>query len=216
MKSVNIDTLIFDLDGTLIDSCEDIAFSLNYTLNALGFPSKSRKDVERFVGDGVKVLLTRATGNSDPDFLEKAVQIFKPHYRDHCTDKTTLYPGVLAALDSLQDKKLAIVSNKPYEMVLKALDYFSIRARFASVMGAESAPNRKPHPEPVLKTLEALGSNAASTIMVGDGTADIQAGQAAGVQTCAVTYGYRSESELQALHPNYIISKITDLIHIAK
>src|SRR5262245_50676787 len=97
---MNIQTLIFDLDGTLIDSCEDIAASLNYTLAKLGYPDKSRSEVEALVGDGAGVLLAKASSNSDPAFIEKALTIFKPHYKDHCVDRTALYPGVLEVLEN--------------------------------------------------------------------------------------------------------------------
>ncbi len=211
MDPVTVRSLIFDLDGTLVDSCEDIAASLNYTLATLGLPTKTRAEVERFVGDGVKILLTRAAGNSDPAFLEKAVQIFRPHYSEHCVDRTELYPDVKEILENFKNKKLGVVSNKPFEMVIKTLDHFRVRHYFQSVMGAESTPNRKPHPEPVLKTLEILKATKSDAVMVGDGTADIAAGKAAGVLTCAVTYGYRKREELEAAKPNFIIKSILEL-----
>lgn len=216
MKPVPVQALIFDLDGTLIDSCADIAASLNYVLAQLKLPLRPPREVERFVGDGVKVLFARATGSSDPELLDRAVALFRPHYLEHCVDQTVLYPGVKDVLERYKSKKCAVVSNKPYEMVLKTLDHFSIRSCFASVMGAESTPNRKPHPEPVTKTLEILNAARETALMIGDGTADMEAGAGAGVKTCAALYGYRSREELAAANPDFTIESISDLKYLIR
>ncbi len=211
MKPLPIQALLFDLDGTLIDSWEDIAASLNHTLGRLKIAPKSREEVQSYVGDGVKTLLTRATGRSDPAFLDQAIEIFKPYYKEHCVDKTALYPGVQEILKHFDGKQCAVVSNKPVEMVDKTLERLGIRKYFKSVMGAESTPNRKPHPEPVQKTLERLKVKPDSGLMIGDGTADMESGAAAGVKTCAVTYGYRSRAELEKTKPNFFIESILEL-----
>ncbi len=211
MKPVPVQALIFDLDGTLIDSCADIAASLNYVLGRLNLPVKSPKEVQSFVGDGVKILFSRATGNADPALIDQAVALFRPHYLEHCVDQTVLYPGVRDVLERYRAKKCAVVSNKPLEMVDKTLEHFGVRHFFESVMGADSTPNRKPHPEPVQKTLERLKVKPDAAIMVGDGTADMEAGAGAGVKTCAVTYGYRSRAELQKTKPDFFIESILEL-----
>ncbi len=208
--------LIFDLDGTLVDSVQDIAHALNCTLKDLSLPEKSLEEVRDIVGDGVRTLLGRATGNTKKEFVENAAQIFHHHYRKHCVDNTFLYPGVRELLDFYKNKKLAVVSNKPYEMILQTLKHCAIENHFKLVLGPESTTNKKPHPEPILKTLEEFSVEANTTLMVGDGTTDMEAGKSAGVFTCAVTYGYRKKEELERYNPDFFIDKIEDLKKIVE
>lgn len=211
---IEVRSLIFDLDGTLVDSCADIAASLNYTLEQVHYPPLSKETVQKIVGDGVRTLLTRATGCSEDSFLNSAIDIFKSHYRQHYVDQTTLYPHVRETLDYFRDKKMAVVSNKPYEMVEKTLVHFGIRGRFEVVLGPESTQERKPHPEPILKSLEALQTPPNQSLLVGDSTTDIQAGKSAGIWTCAATYGYRPKEELETLKPDFFIHGIEELKNI--
>lgn len=208
--------LIFDLDGTLVDSVQDIAHALNCTLEDLKLPVKSLEAVRDIVGDGVLTLLGRATENEDEEYVEKAAQIFHHHYKRHCVDNTFLYPGVRELLDFYRHKKLAVVSNKPYEMILQTLKHCGIEDHFRLVLGPESTLNKKPHPEPILKTLKELEVSAQTTLMVGDGTTDMEAGKSAGVLTCAVTYGYRNKEELEIYRPDFFIDKFEDLKKIVK
>lgn len=206
-----IRALLFDLDGTLIDSASDITRCLNVVLKSHGFGERKVEEVQRCIGDGVLTLLERATGIKDREQLEEMAKVFKPYYAKHCLEKTELYPGVKKILQHFHHKKMAIVSNKPYEMVLKNLQHFSLRNYFQVVFGAESIANRKPHPEPVRKALEILTVRPEEALVVGDGTTDILSGKSAGTWTCAVTYGYRPKEELLALKPDFVIDRIIDL-----
>lgn len=203
--------LIFDLDGTLVDTSQDITDSVNYTLKNLGSPHITKNEVERYIGDGMRTLLIRATGNEDSAFIRKAIDIFRPHYLDHCVDKSVLYPGVREVLERFKSKPMALVTNKPTEMVAKILDHFGVRDSFRAVLGAESTKEKKPHPEPILKSLESMGTQAQTCMIVGDGNNDIEAGKAAGTLTCAVTYGFRKREELERSRPDFFIHRITDL-----
>jgi phosphoglycolate phosphatase len=206
-----VQALLFDLDGTLIDSSQDIADSVNHALRTLGLPAKSKAEVERFVGDGVRTLLARALGSDTDPRIGAASESFRAHYSVHCADRTVLYPGVEETLEFFKDKKKAVVSNKPYEMVLKTLRHFGIEHHFGAVLGAESTARRKPDPEPLLKALETLSVPGSQALMVGDGTTDMLAGKAAGTRTCAVTYGYRGRSELSECGPDFFADRILDL-----
>lgn len=208
--------MIFDLDGTLVDSAQDIAHALNCTLKDLNMPPKSLDEVRDIVGDGVRILLGRATGITDVAYVEKAAKIFQSHYRKHCIDNTVLYPGVRELLGFYSSKKLAVISNKPLEMIHLTLKHCSIEDHFEMVLGPESTSNKKPHPEPILKTLKEFRVSPKMTLMVGDGTTDMEAGKSAGVYTCAVTYGYRRKEELEKYNPDFYIEKFEDLKKIVK
>lgn len=206
-----VEALIFDLDGTLVDSVEDIANALNFTLASLGCPAKSKAEVRSIVGDGVSILMKRATGCEDSLFIQEAITIFKKYYRNHCIENTRLYPGVEEVLRFFKEKKIALISNKPDEMVHQTLKHFSIQNYFSVVLGPESTKEKKPHPEPVLKVLDHLKVAPNETLIVGDGSTDMQAGKAAGILTCAVTYGYRNRKELETFKPDFFLDRIEDL-----
>lgn len=213
---VPVSSLIFDLDGTLIDSSEDISNSVNYTLAQLGLPKKTKQDVQGYIGDGMKVLLMKATGQKQANLIKEAIEIFRPHYLEHCTDNTSLYSGAKDVLDYFESKKMALVSNKPVEMVLKTLDCLGINAYFPIILGAESTKEKKPHPEPLLKSLDLMRVSPRSCLMVGDGITDIQAGKSAGILTCAVTYGYKSRQQLEQCKPDFMIDRINQLKQIVE
>ena len=208
---IPISSLIFDFDGTLVDSAPDIANAVNYTLINLKLPTYSKNEIQNFVGDGVRTLLERAIGKTEDAFIQQALTIFKPYYLEHCVEQTILYPNVKQTLEFFKDKSLALVTNKPYDMVLKTLEHFSLTHYFQLVLGGDSTQNRKPHPEPILKTMETFQCLPQQTLMVGDGITDICAAQSAGAKTCAVTYGYRTQVELEKLKPDFCINKIEDL-----
>lgn len=203
--------LIFDLDGTLIDSSGDIALALNYTLRQLGLPEKSLLEVQTIVGDGVRILMGRAIGKKDDLILDKAIKIFQEYYFHHCVDNTALYPGVKEVLKKYKEKKMGVVSNKPYPMVIKTLEHFSLEDAFVVVLGAESTEQKKPHPQPFLEAIKKMNVHPTRTLVIGDGTTDMEGGHAAGLKTCAVTYGYRSKEDLEKFKPDFFIDKLQDL-----
>jgi phosphoglycolate phosphatase len=146
--------------------------------------------------------------------LQRAIAIFEPYYLEHCMDQTVPYPGVVEMLEFLRFQKKVLVSNKPYTMVLKTVKHLKWEKYFELILGGDSTRNKKPHPEPILKALNFLGLDPKSALMIGDGTTDIQAAKAAGLATCAVTYGYRSKTELERWNPDFLIDQLQDLKNI--
>ncbi len=207
-----IRAVLFDLDGTLIDSVRDIAASVNWVLAGLGLPTKDVQDVAGFVGDGVQMLLARAIGGHDEALVREAVRAFRAHYLHHCLDTTRLYPTVHSTLAHLRAKRLAVVTNKPYPPTMRILDGLHVTGYFPVVLGGESTPSRKPHPAPVLKALELLEASPAEAVMVGDGPHDIDAGRAAGLRTCGVTYGLNARAVVLAARPDYVIDELQELL----
>jgi len=207
---------LFDLDGTLIDSRADIAQSLNRALARMGLSSLSESQIGDFVGDGVHMLLERAlreaTGaNPGNELTQEGIAVFREEYGRHLLDNTRLCPHAGEALDRLSWAEFAVITNKPEGFSRRILEGLGLAKRFCAVLGGDSVENRKPHPEPLLKVMGMCGSDPSETAMVGDSAVDMEAGKAAGVTTCAVLGGYRSEAELRATGCDLIIKDLLEL-----
>ncbi|MEO5657213.1 MAG: HAD-IA family hydrolase [Nitrospiria bacterium] len=209
---IEIDLLIFDLDGTLADTKEDIATAVNLTLSDYGLPPHPPQQIYTFVGDGVRALLARAFESRGADVFADALAVFRGHYLDHLVDATRLYPGVETVLDHFAPKKKAIVTNKPIEYTLKLMDGLKARERFDVILGANSTPHLKPHPGMIHQVLSDLGVSPGRAIMVGDNVNDILAARGAGVRSVAVGYGLGDPAVLRAAHPDFFCERIEELM----
>ncbi len=207
MKPIHL--LIFDLDGTLVDTLDDITASLNYTLDRLGKERVARDRVRQMVGDGIDVLLARAFGERIAP--ERAVALYKEHHRAYLTVHSRLYPGVKETLEYFASIPLVVISNKASEFVRPVLDRLGIAQYFAETIGADSGLPLKPAPDVVRYALSRFSAAKESAAIVGDGTTDMRAGKAAGIITCAVTYGFRHEQELHATAPDHMVGSIAEL-----
>ena len=214
------DTVIFDLDGTLLDTLDDLMDATNHALAQLGYPARTRKEVESFVGNGVAKLMERAvppgTGHAD---IARALDIFKPYYALHSKDKTAPYPGILETLRALRAKgcRLAVVSNK-FDAAVKVLaqDYFpGLMDLAAGENEAEGVP-KKPDPTMVLQTMTALGSTPARTVYVGDSDVDLQTAKNAGLPCISVTWGFRDRAFLLAHGAQTLINAPMELADIVE
>ncbi len=208
------DLIIFDLDGTLIDSKLDIAFSVNHTLASLSLEMLPVDTITSFVGKGVKNLLRQALGEYAHAKFEPAIKIFRRHYGEHCLDKTVLYPSVKKTMESLGGFKKVIVTNKPAQFAAPILKGLEIAHFFETVLGGDDVQQKKPAPEPVYFLLEKLNVRPDKAIVVGDSPLDMQMGKAAGIRTCAVTYGYGKKEDLSFEQPDYLIDDLFELIHL--
>ena len=205
-----ISLLIFDLDGTLVNTLEDIAASVNFTLQKLGRPVIPLDAVRQYVGDGVEMLMRRALGDRE-EFLSEAVGIYRVHHSRNLVVRSRLYPGVVEVLENFRPIPMAVISNKTSEFVLPLLDGLKISRYFSRVLGADSGLPLKPAPEAVQKIMAEFRAPHDRTVMVGDGTTDVRAGKAAGVITCSVTYGFRSEDELRRAGPDHVMHSLSEL-----
>ena len=183
--------VIFDLDGTLVDSRADLALGVNLTREALGYPPLEEALVASFVGDGVHKLLLRALPEC-PERLEEAVAINRRHYAAHLLDRTRLYPGVAEALEAIGALgfRLGVVTNKPREFTLPILEGLGILGRFGAVAAGGDGGPLKPDPQPLLRVLEASGCGAPGSWMTGDHCTDLEAGRRAGLRRCFCRYGF--------------------------
>ena len=193
------DTVIFDLDGTLLDTLEDLTDSVNHAMEKFGFPVHTIEEIRTFVGNGAPKLLERSIpdGVANPDY-EAALTAFKAHYAEHCEDKTGPYAGVPEMLAGLKEQgyHLAVVSNK-FDGAVKKLckKYFG---EFISVsIGESEEVKRKPAPDTVYRALRELGCDASHAVYVGDSEVDIQTAKNASLPCISVTWGFRSEEKLR-------------------
>ncbi len=190
--------IVFDLDGTLLDTLTDLAASANYALRYCGMPEHSTDDVRRFVGNGVRMLMARAVpnGESNPRF-EEAFSVFRQHYMQHCLDTTRPYPGIMEALAQLKEKgmTLAIVSNKMQAATEELRQHFF--SQYIDVAIGESAGiRRKPAPDTVNEALRRLGISHNEAIYVGDSDVDIATARAAMMPCASVLWGFRDRQFL--------------------
>ena len=184
--------VLFDLDGTLLDTLEDLTDAVNYALREFSYPERSLSEVRRFVGNGAEQLIRRATGQGDN--WQAVLAAFRGYYAQHCRDKTRPYEGVVEALAQIGEKyPVAIVSNKP-DSAVKALcaDFFpGVYAR-----GESSDCPRKPAPDMVRMTLEALGED--TCVYIGDSEVDVATARNAGAVCLCVLWGFRDRAVLEA------------------
>ena len=211
---MRIKFLIFDLDGTLIDSLADLTDATNHMLGTFGRQALDSAAVRALVGQGVRNLVGRAMPGGTDDEVERGLKIFLDFNEAHIADKTRLYPGVRETLDRLQalDISLAVISNKNVDLCRKIMAILGIDGFFRAVLGADSLPFRKPSPEPVLKLLRDFEVTAGSTAMVGDSINDIAAGKEAGVFTVGCIYGYGNSMELA--EADYRIGSFADIVNL--
>jgi len=207
-----IELLIFDLDGTLIDSKKDIAHSVNLTFRDVGLLEKPHEVIYGYVGNGVRQLITDSLDSDDPALIDRALQIFEQHYLKHLLDETRLFPGMKEVLNSYKEKTLALVTNKPVIYTDKIIKGLKIDQHFDFVLAAQPGIHLKPHPEMLLKTLSVLSIGPAESVMIGDSLNDIHAAHAAKMPACGVAYGFGDSAELQSAQPDYFVESCDALL----
>ncbi|KLK94552.1 phosphoglycolate phosphatase [Microvirga vignae] len=210
-----LEAVIFDLDGTLVDSARDLQNAMNALLAGEGLRSVSLEEVKSMIGDGVAKLVERALAatGGDPARLPALVDHFLAIYDTNAANHTEAYPGVLDTLESLRrlGLQLAVVTNKPCSATTEILRALGLRAFFSAVIGGDTLPERKPHPAPILMALDRLGVSPGAALMVGDNYHDVQAARAAGVRVFAVTYGY-NHKPLTELAADQLLDTMSDLV----
>lgn len=205
--------LIFDLDGTLIDSMGDIVTSANVLLERWNGYPLTAEQVRPGIGKGVHFLVSHVlqTGRISVDDLESAVDEYRKIYRAHALDSTVPYPGVRETLEKLRGVSMAVISNKPAAASRALLTALDLDHYFACVAGGDSFSEMKPSPLPLNAVISRLGAAPERTWMIGDSVYDVEAGKAAGVRTIAVTYGFQDADMLKALKPDAVVSAFAEI-----
>jgi phosphoglycolate phosphatase len=190
---MGLQLILFDLDGTLVDSATDITNAFNYSIGRYGVPPVSREEIEAMLGEGMALIMKKFDEwkemGLDPTTVRKH---FREFYLEHIAVYSAPYPGVEDTLQRLASFKKAVLSNKLEVFTMKTLKQLNLLRHFDLVMGGDSGPERKPSPQAILSVLSKLDIPAEETLMVGDTAYDVQAGRGAGVKTAAVMYGYGS------------------------
>ena len=208
----HFDTFLFDLDGTLIDSSEDIYRAVLYTLEKLGYKTLPKEDVIKHVGYGGKRLLQGVLETDDEELLKKAVNIFREFYFSNPAVYTVLYPGVDELLKKLKEKgkKVAVVTNKYEDISWEIIKKLEIEDFIDFLVGGDTTKEKKPSPEPVLHAIKRLKGNKA--IIIGDSETDILAGKKANIGTCLVLYGFGKKDIALDHNPDFVIDTIKRII----
>jgi phosphoglycolate phosphatase len=214
----SIKLVIFDLDGTLIDSRLDLVHSVNAALRHIGRPELPDDVIASYVGDGAPILIQRALGGDavDEALVRKGLEFFLSYYREHKLDHTTVYPGVAEALATIQNsgngtpRKMAVLSNKPVVPSRAIVEALGLGPFFSQIYGGNSFATKKPDPEGARKLLEEAGVESEQAVIVGDSHVDVRTGRNAGLWTVGVTYGLATHT-LEEERPDVLVDQACEV-----
>lgn len=219
------DAILFDLDGTLIDSAPDLADAIDGMLASFELPPAGEDRVRHWVGHGARALVLRAlqfaVGSTslalDAGLEQRAHREFERHYAVGCTRRTGLYPGALELLGALSASgiPMALVTNKPVAFTHQIVTAFGLGAYFPVILGGDSLPERKPHPAPIRQACEALGVSPDASLIIGDSVNDVEAARAAGAPVLCVTYGYNHGEPIAKARPDGLVDSLHELVYYA-
>ena len=221
MKFTDKKAVLFDLDGTLIDSAPDLALAINHMLTSIGREEISPAIIRSWVGNGASILVQRGLSgqtdideNLDPELLEKSLAIFLDFYANNLCVDTVTYPHVRSSLKILKAKgyRLAIVTNKPYDFIQPILDGLELNGLFELLVGGDTLEKRKPDPLPLHYACEKLGITVEQCVMVGDSKNDVLAANAANMQSIGLSYGYNYGEDINEHNPDISFDDFADII----
>ncbi len=214
-RRVAYDHVAFDLDGTLVDSRADLAGAVNHVLRTFGLPAIDPTTLYGYVGEGARVLVSRALGPDRQDLVEPGVEAFIPYYRAHLLDATRPYPGVEDALAALAARgvALSVLTNKPVGLSRAILDGLGVMRHFVGVVGGDSLSVRKPDPAGLEQLRTITRTPRERTLLVGDSAIDVRTARAAGVAFCGVAWGLTPEG-LHAAGPERLIAHPMELVEV--
>lgn len=212
----NYDTVIFDLDGTLLNTLEDLADGVNHVMEENGYPKRTLEEVRHFVGNGIRRLMEQAVPESvTGDEFERVFEEFRSYYTEHCQIKTRAYDGIMQLLDTLkkQGYDMAIVSNKNHAAVCE-LNEIYFKEYINVAIGQKDGIRKKPAPDTVIQALKELGKEKETAIYVGDSEVDFATAENTGMDCVLVTWGFRTTDELSVFKPRAFIEKPEELLTI--
>ncbi len=212
---IRIDAIFFDVDGTLVDSREDIANAVNHTLKKLGLPTRPIEEIASYIGTGVRDLIRKSLDLENSTIIDNAVNIFSDYYVKHSADFSKLYPHVKELLEHFRDKRKFVLTNRFKKFAEITLGELGIGDYFEKILGGDDENCMKPSACVLDGVFSELKIDKAKAMIVGDMAIDIMTGRNSGIRTCWVTYGLGKADDLKGLKPDYIIddiAKLKDLI----
>ena len=206
--------VIFDLDGTLLNTIADLAKACNYALGSMGFATHPVQAYAYMVGNGVRNLMKRAQPDADDETIDQLLEYFKEYYNEHCLDNTKPYPGINELLSALTEKGIAIAvaSNKYQEATGKLIEKCFPEFNFVAVEGQQEGRHKKPDPSIIFTILEKHPTPKRDVVYVGDSAVDIETAKRACVESIGVSWGFRSQAELRRANADYIVTHPSEIL----
>ena len=208
--------IIYDLDGTLVDTREDIARAVNHMLKAMGQPPMEQKTIEKYVGRGLHYLIQHCLQIKDAKQVEKGAKVYRKHYGEHMLDHTDLYPETLKVLDHFKPVKQAVITNKPNPFTCDILKALKVIDYFAEVVAGDSEYPKKPDPTSVQTLMKREGILPQEALFIGDSPIDIETARNAGIETVVITHGFTGEDELKCAAPDHMVQSFSELLALIR
>ncbi len=212
MKSL----IIYDLDGTLVDTREDIARAANHMQDQMGHPKMTTEEICRHVGRGLHALIQGCLQTEEPKMIEKGSKIYRDHYARHMLDSSRLYPGTLEILGYFKERNQAVITNKPNPFSYELLNALGVADYFFEIIPGNSGHAHKPDPGSIFHLMKNRNTGPEETLFIGDSLIDIETGRNAGVETVVLTHGFGTLDELQSAAPAAIFPDFKELLEAAK
>lgn len=210
--------VLFDMDGTVLDTLTDLTNAVNYSLEQFELPKRTMKEIRSFLGDGARQLIERSVPTDcDKELTELVLAFYNDWYGSHCLIETAPYPGTVELMEKLRREgcKLAIVSNKPHGAVVELADSF-FPGLLETAVGESETVRRKPCPDAVLAAMELMGADKEHSLYVGDSEPDILTGRNAGIACASVTWGFRDREQLAAFGAEILVDSMDELYDVIK
>lgn len=213
---IDVDSIFFDVDGTLVDARRDIANAMNYALRTLGLRTLPDEEIVSHVGTGVKSLIARCLASDDPRLIDEGTRLYGEYYLSHAADEAVLYPNAVEILDYLKPKRKFILTNRYTAFTEPVLKGLGIREYFEEIIAGDDENCIKPSACMLDRVVPRLKVDKSRSLIVGDMDVDVMIGKNAGVRTCWVTHGLGKIEEIRHLRPDYIIEDLIELKKIIR
>ena len=208
--------IFYDLDGTLVDTREDIARAANHMRQQMGLTALQTSEVSHFVGRGIHHLIQSCLETGDAKQIEKGFKIYRDHYAKHMLDHSRLYPGAKEVLEFFKKRKQAVVTNKPNPFSREMLEALGVAHYFIEIISGNSDYPKKPDPAAILSIMKKENIGCEAALFVGDSLIDIETGRNAGITTAIITHGFGAQNELQSARPDALARDFKEFLDLAK
>lgn len=208
--------ILYDLDGTLVDTREDISRAANHMRSEMGLGSLPRETICRFVGLGLHQLVQSCLETEDLEQVERGVALYRAHYTQHLLDNTILYPSVSEVLNHFRERTQAVITNKPNPYSREILEALGVAGYFVEIVAGNSGYAKKPDPAGILAIMQRAGAAPEQTLLVGDSPIDVESGVRAGIATVGVAHGFSPRQELEAAGPDELVEDFSELLQLVR